>query len=173
MTAPFDLAVRASVVVLVALFAAALLCRQSAALRHRLLAAGLAGSLAIVPLSWVTPAVIRMTPAAQPPLVAPMPIDVVEPARSEAPPVEASTVWTNLLLVWIAGSALRGLWLILAFERLRRQLKRMEGPGNTWDRLLPGAAAAMGVGCRVSLRAALGPAGACYLGLASRGDHGA
>ena len=156
MTAPFDLAVRASVVVLVALFAAALLCRQSAALRHRLLAAGLAGSLAIAPLSWVTPAVILMAPAAQPPLVAPMPIDVVGPARSGAPPVDASSVWTNLLQVWIAGSALRGLWLILVFERLRRQLKRMERPGNTWDRLLPGPAAAMGVGCRVSLRAVSG-----------------
>jgi hypothetical protein len=113
MTAPFDLAVRASLVVLVALFAAALLCRQSAALRHRLLAAGLAGSLAIVPLSWVTPAVIRMTPAAEPPLVAPMPIDVVEPARSEATPVEASSVWTNLLLVGIALYDLSKNWELM------------------------------------------------------------
>ena len=173
MTAPFDLAVRASLVVLVALFAAALLCRQSAALRHRLLAAGLAGSLAIVPLSWVTPAVIRMTPAAQPPLVAPMPIDVVAPARSEAPPVEASSVWTNLLLVWIAGSALRGLWLILAFERLRRQLTRIEGPDGTWDAPAAGRRGSDGRRSPGLLARRLGPAGTCYLGLASRGDHGA
>lgn len=150
MTMPFDLAVRAALVLLVTLAGAGLLVRRSAALRHQVLAAGLAGSLAVAPVWWVTPTWGPVTPPSPPLVSAFTPIEVVEPAA----PVDAGagTNWPRLaLLLWISGSAVRGLWLLGAVIRLRRT-RRLEAPGGNWDRLLPDAAAALGVGREVELR---------------------
>ena len=71
MTLLVDLAVRSSVIALVGLVASACLRRQSAAVRHALLACTLGATLVVVPLSrvlpvWELPLPVRMSAAPSP-----------------------------------------------------------------------------------------------------------
>ena len=154
MTGLLDLAARAALVLLVALAASAMLRRQSAALRHRFLAAGLAGSLIVAPLSWLTPTLITVAPASETSSAALTPIEVEEPGQSARAAAGASGARPGLWLLWIAGATARGLWLVGALVLLRRRTRQNGCPAGAWERLLPGAAAAIGVNRRVTLRAA-------------------
>jgi TonB family protein len=58
-----------------------------------------------------------------------------------------------LLGIWIAGGIARLLWLAVLLLRLARQTRRARGISGVWARLLPAAAADMGVTRQVSLKA--------------------
>ena len=119
MTGPLDFAVGASLVLLVALSAAALLGRQSAASRHLVLAAGLAATLA----DW--PAVVADAAAGQrgarrrPPARTRSPIEVVETADDGAGRGSARGVRTGLLLAGVDRwhALLERLWLAVLLLR--------------------------------------------------------
>ena len=122
MSALLDWVVATSIILLVALSAAAVLGRRSAASRHVVLAAGLAATLVMGPLSWLAPPLVSVTsalPASSDPIV---PIEAVE--ASTTVPAAARASWMPpglLLVVWIAGSTARALWLTVLLLRLSRQ----------------------------------------------------
>jgi TonB family protein len=154
MSGLLDLIAGTSLILLVALTAAALLARHSAASRHLLLGAGLAATLLIGPLSWLSPPLFSVASA---PPAGPDPIAPIEALEATASaPVADSTWWMQpalLVAVWIAGSTARMLWLAVLLLRLSRQTRRGQEPSAAWTDLLPPAAAAMGVTRRVAVKA--------------------
>ena len=153
MTPWLDAAVRAAVVLLAALSTATMLRHRSAAWRHLVLAAGLAGSLAIVPLSWLAPPLVSVDPLPTPPVAATATIDDVAGAEPAEHTVAAGSRWPALLLwIWVAGTAARLLWLIVLYGRLARQTRRTESAGGAWSQLLPDAAVTLGISRDVLVR---------------------
>lgn len=127
---PLDIGLRASVVVLVALAAAGVLRRRSAALRHWVLAAGILSAAAVAPLAsalptWDLPAAPRVMEAPiariageQPPLPFPNPT----PSRTVAPSAPASLVPIEAVVtgLWTLGFAINVLVMLISLRRLSR-----------------------------------------------------
>jgi TonB family protein len=162
--AGLELALRASLVLLLALASAALLRRRSAALRHLVIAAGLAGSLAVGPLSWLAPPLIDLAPAYEPLAAAIMPVEAIASPEPALPAGTNGWTWPSLLTTaWIAGAAARLLWLLAQFRRLSSQTRSSADATGTWADLLPRACSALGVDrCVVVKIAAAGVAPATW-----------
>lgn len=157
-----DIGLRASLVVLVALAASAMLHRRSAALRHWVLAAGILSAAAVAPLGFALPAWdLPAAPPAPTELRAPIagatpPIAVVEARPGTTPAVTARppTLDPGLIIdaVWAAGFAVNVLILLAGLRRLSRVTAA--GHPLADPRWLASAhvmAAGFGIGARVQL----------------------
>jgi TonB family protein len=148
MTAPLDVVLRASLVIGAGLILSRLCSRQSAALRHLIVATTLAAS-ALVPALQV--ALPGWTVAA--PVAAPWPPDAVLPvAFSEdidvpaPPPAAPAGLALMLIVVWLSGAVAVALPLVIALLRLRALARRatpvVSGP---WLTAATDAAASAGI----------------------------
>ncbi len=152
MTLLLDVALRSSAPVLVALLVCLLLRHHSAALRHRVLAAAVIASVAIVPLSVVLPSWGVPLPG-----VAVVSVDsgipvvanadhVVTVAPAGARPIAVASALQVVFLVWIAGVATGGGLLLLRVARLRRLTRKAEAVADgDWRRLTAEIAARYGI----------------------------
>jgi TonB family protein len=149
MTLLVDIAVRSSVVVLAALAACAFLGRQSAALRHWILTAGLFLAVAVVPFT-------LLLPGWDVPLLAPLslPVDSTPSIAPDGNPVvtaplpgpEAPHAWLIAAAVWGAGFAVALTLLIAGFLRLLLHTRRARPiVDDMWHRLLEEACAGLRV----------------------------
>jgi len=131
-----DIVIRSSVVVLAALAASARLRRQSAAVRHWVLAAGIFSAAAVLPLSLILPdwrivvaAPVEIAATAR---AADASLDVtVRPARTtpRLSPARAAA------LMWGAGSAITLAAMLVSLVRLRRLTARAGViRGGSWQR---------------------------------------
>lgn len=155
MTPVVEIALRSSLVLLVSLAATWCLRRHSAARRHLVLAGGIVGALAVVPLVLIGPEWTWSIAAAdRSPLLGAV-VDTVAPsvdAISYSSP--SGPDW--LLLVWLIGVAVTGgrlIWRLGRLVALTRLAPCLDGP---WERLLPEAARTMQVDLAVAIRAATG-----------------
>jgi TonB family protein len=131
MIAAVDIALRASLVVLVALVASVALGRQSAALRHWILAAGIFAAATVVPLgralpSWDFAQQARPMDLPIATLMTPAPVHDLETAATTAvgaqrvEPAGGMTLAVILNVVWAVGAAVALILLGLSFIRLAR-----------------------------------------------------
>jgi beta-lactamase regulating signal transducer with metallopeptidase domain len=125
MTVLFDSALKVSVVLAVALFAAALCRRRSPALRHWILSAAVLCSTALPFAAWVLP-VWNLTPAKTIPAFSGAPgSQGVTNALGAVPAREATTMSRidpeqGIAMVWLAGSGMALVFLFVGFVRLLR-----------------------------------------------------
>jgi len=147
-----DLALRVTAVLLLALSATAVMRRHSAARRHAVLAAGLAGALLVGPLSWIAPAWTPL-PAPKKPLPdgPSVPIDVG--VTADGPLTASAAGWEDVLLpAWLVGSTLLGVWLLVRLARIRRHTRAATGISGHWTELLRAESPLLGIDRRVELR---------------------
>ena len=125
----FDIALRASVVVLVSLTASAALRRGSAALRHRVLAVGIFSAAAVVPLGLMLPGWDVPTRSVG---VVPKFLTAVSSAPSDSATFDLrqplgdppATVEKLVTLVWVFGSAISAAAMLVGLSRLFRLTRR-------------------------------------------------
>lgn len=157
MTVLGTLAVRVAAVLVAALLAHRLLHRQSAALRHAVLASGLAAALAVLPLGLIVPswhvglpADLRAMPSAPitdggtpvAPPATPVPAPVAAPLREDLP----NASWTTwLAALWATGSLVSALGLLGGLVRVRRLARRAVPAEAPWPQLAAEAAAQAGL----------------------------
>ncbi len=124
-----DIGLRASVVVLMALVASVALRRQSAALRHWVLAAGILSAAAVAPLGVALPAWDLPAPAAesQAPLVPATAKTAIgdserSPGKAEVPPAAPRTLAIEPIInvVWAAGFLVSIIVTLVSLRRLSR-----------------------------------------------------
>jgi TonB family protein len=134
MTTVALLIVKASLVLAVAFAATSVLRRQSAALRHWILAVGLLCAAVMPALQWLTPAwtlpdfwphsYAVSVPAATPATSAATVADVNRASMSAEPPT-SSTSWTTwLVAAWLSGAAGAMVVLFAGLWRMQRVVKR-------------------------------------------------
>lgn len=151
--AVLDLAFRISLVLLLALGSASLLRHQSASLRHLVLAIGLAGSLAVGPLSWLATPFIDLAPAYQPLATAMLSLEAAGSLAPAGPGAGAPWTLASLLAgLWLAGAAARLLWLLFIFARLSGQTRASPAATGAWARLLPAASSDLALKVPVAVR---------------------
>lgn len=158
-----DIGLRASVVVLAALAASALLRRRSAALRHWVLAAGILSAAAVAPLGIALPAWDLPVSAPDPIELrtaidgATPPTEAGEPQRSATPAVPAQPpafeVWPVINAAWASGVALNFLIMLIGLRRLS-QLTSAAHPlaDRRWLAAAQALTASFDVRARVSLK---------------------
>lgn len=133
MTAIADLAVRSSIVLLAGLILQRCLARRSAALRHRVLALAIFGSVAVVPLGFAVPA--WRVPVSVPVPVSVEPLEpAVAPARqpgpaaiaiAPAPAPPSGPDWSSMVaIVWAGGWAIAAMTFLMGVVRLTRIASR-------------------------------------------------
>ncbi len=128
----FDLGLRASLVVLTALVAAAALRHRSAALRHWVLAAGIFSGAAVAPLGWALPAWDFPVQPARSTDTPASPIQSAATPSVRNPGSDAGRAWPDLTpptrlfvepfvgVIWASGFAISGMLLLAGFIRLVR-----------------------------------------------------
>jgi TonB family protein len=153
MMAALEVALGASLVLLAAIVAAALLRHQSAALRHLILAIGLAGALAVGPLAQLAPPLIELAPVHEALAAAVIPIEAPVASGPAASTEGAGWTWAAwLVAAWVAGTAARLLWLLSMYARLARETQDSPDAGDRWADLVRAAARAHGLHRRVAMR---------------------
>jgi len=123
-----DLALRSSVILAIGLIANAALTRQSAALRHLVLAATIVATAAVLPLSlwlpeWTVPITSRASSQNSTPAPVPASVTAVEETSvsTAASPVDTASM---VAIAWMAGCVLTGVFLFVGIWRLWRTARR-------------------------------------------------
>ena len=163
MTLLLDALIRSTVLLAAGLGAVALLRRQSAALRHWILAASMAAAALATPLAWILPDwSIAAVPAPAIPVfeaVAPEPAlpqapgVSLQPVRAVAGPAVPQPAWPGwLLLIWGAGAAIGVLSIaaqVAGLARLSARASRVSG--GRWPAAVSTVAAQYGIRQQVSV----------------------
>jgi TonB family protein len=129
-----DLALRSSVILAIGLIANAALTRQSAALRHLVLAATIVATAAVLPLSlwlpeWTVPITSRASSQNSTPAPVPASATAVEETSvsTAASPVDTASM---VAIAWMAGCVLTGVFLFVGIWRLWRTARRASVLGD-------------------------------------------
>ena len=156
------LAIRSSVIVLLALAGSALLRGRSAALRHLVLAVGVLCAAAVLPLMFVLPAWdIPLSAATPRSIPAPAVVQTSDATGPSQQPVTRQTVSTPqiLAIVWAIGFAGCAATLLAGFGRLAWTTSRAEHVRDgSWLRLAEQISATYGLKRPITLLQADGPA---------------
>lgn len=156
-----EILLRSSVPVTLALIALPFLCRRSAALRHSVLAAALAASALVSPLSWAVPVWTVNVPAAMtasPPVSREATVVTDTVAVTSAGLTTGASAATLLVGAWALGATVGAVFLFRAFRRLRRMAVRaVPVTDGAWHRGALELAALFGIRRRITLLRADAP----------------
>ena len=164
MTPMLDIVARSSAVLALGWIAVWMLGRRTAALRHGVLAATIAGAALVAPLSWIVPPLTVSWPSPPPlaPAIGGTAVRVTAVDRFAVPVAPASTspgitTTATLATIWIAGTVGHLAVLLSSLGRLgrvRRRARPVDHEG--WEREADQLAARHGLTRRVGLISAAG-----------------
>jgi TonB family protein len=149
------LAIRSSVMLAAGLLLSACLAKRSAALRHRVLAAALLASVAVVPFSLVVPEwnvslpgpAPGAAPAGTSPLRVEAPVSVTVPSQSPT-----NDTVSPIIVLWLAGVVIAGIALAAGLVRVNRVAARASRVEDTgWLRILDTVAGRYGLTRRIAI----------------------
>lgn len=155
MTILIDLTLRSSVVILLGLMVRGLLHRNSAAMRHAVLAASMLGAATVVPLSLVGPSWDVPAPRATPSTRATVSTEIQQTVKIQTGDVGQTgpnALSQIALMLWGLGALLGAALLLAGLARLQVIARRAARPPDAeWMRTLNEICVARGIGRQVTI----------------------